>query len=55
MLKPKYMTAHRYVELFDQRARILNKIRAELVKRRRGYGGIPIHITDYHSAVGTEF
>jgi hypothetical protein len=55
MLKPKYMTARRYVELLDQRARILDKIRAELSKRRRRYGMIPMHMTDYHSAVSTKF
>jgi hypothetical protein len=53
MRKPKYMTARRYVSLLDQRATVLSRIRAELGKRRRFYGALPMHRTDYHSAVGT--
>ena len=37
--KPKHMSTRRYVSLLDQRACILSKIRAELVKRRRFYAG----------------
>jgi hypothetical protein len=49
--KPKHMSMKRYVALLDQRAAIVNKIGAQLARRRRYYGPMPLHAADYHAAV----
>jgi hypothetical protein len=48
--KPKHMAAKRYVALLEQRAKVVRKIGAELAKRRRFYGEMPMIATDYCGA-----
>jgi hypothetical protein len=51
--KPPHMRMRQYVSLLDQRLKVLAKIRAQLVTRRRRYGMVPMHIADFHSATST--
>jgi DNA-directed RNA polymerase subunit RPC12/RpoP len=50
--KPAHMRMQRYVSLLGQRERVLAKIQAQLSRRRRRYGMIPVHLADLHSAIG---